>query len=214
MNNLIRLKYAGTCADCGASLPVGAQARYYGRGRVYGVTCHPRARAERPLVDRAMRAAVKTRTYNLGVTLLCANAYRTAYDLDTYATYVERFAINSWKLRAREGIHHGRDFCESCTIGEPCKLAVRIANLPGEISRIRRMTLAQLQAAGRADIARRYVERADSLPIYLNRNPSAWITATYDGEPPSGKARQARERVLEAMRLTMSGPGWSREVAA
>ena len=36
----ITLKYSGTCADCGAFLPVGATARWYGRGRVYGLTCH------------------------------------------------------------------------------------------------------------------------------------------------------------------------------
>ena len=41
MRRVITLKYAGTCADCGAELPVGSQARYYGRGRVYGTECHP-----------------------------------------------------------------------------------------------------------------------------------------------------------------------------
>ncbi len=37
---VIRLKFAGTCADCGAHLPVGAPARWYGRGKVYGTECH------------------------------------------------------------------------------------------------------------------------------------------------------------------------------
>jgi len=37
--NLIT-KYTGTCADCGAELPAGTKARYYGRGRLYGVDCH------------------------------------------------------------------------------------------------------------------------------------------------------------------------------
>jgi len=37
--NLIT-KYAGACADCGAELPAGTKARYYGRGRLYGVDCH------------------------------------------------------------------------------------------------------------------------------------------------------------------------------
>jgi hypothetical protein len=37
--NLIT-KYTGTCADCGAELPTGSKARYYGRGRLYGVDCH------------------------------------------------------------------------------------------------------------------------------------------------------------------------------
>ena len=38
----ITLKYAGTCRECGAELPVGSRARWYGRGRVYGLTCHGR----------------------------------------------------------------------------------------------------------------------------------------------------------------------------
>jgi len=37
--NLIT-KYTGTCADCGAELPTGSKARYYGRGRLYGIDCH------------------------------------------------------------------------------------------------------------------------------------------------------------------------------
>jgi len=37
--NLIT-KYAGACADCGSELPAGAKARYYGRGRLYGIDCH------------------------------------------------------------------------------------------------------------------------------------------------------------------------------
>lgn len=36
----ITLKFAGTCADCGAELPVGSTARWYGRGRIYGLSCH------------------------------------------------------------------------------------------------------------------------------------------------------------------------------
>lgn len=40
MKRIIRLKYEATCADCGAYLPAGSEARYYGRGRTYGVHCH------------------------------------------------------------------------------------------------------------------------------------------------------------------------------
>lgn len=40
------LKYPATCRDCGAALPVGARARYYGRGRVYGVDCHADTRTD------------------------------------------------------------------------------------------------------------------------------------------------------------------------
>ncbi len=42
MARTISLRWAGTCRDCGAHLPVGSRARYYGRGRVYGVGCHGR----------------------------------------------------------------------------------------------------------------------------------------------------------------------------
>jgi len=37
--NLIT-KYDGSCADCGSELPAGSKARYYGRGRLYGIDCH------------------------------------------------------------------------------------------------------------------------------------------------------------------------------
>lgn len=40
MTRIISLKYPAKCRDCGADLEVGAKARYYGRGRVYGVECH------------------------------------------------------------------------------------------------------------------------------------------------------------------------------
>jgi superfamily II DNA or RNA helicase len=42
------LRFEATCADCGARLPVGAVARYYGRGIAYGVACHSRSSAESP----------------------------------------------------------------------------------------------------------------------------------------------------------------------
>jgi len=37
---VITLRRADTCRDCGAELPAGSRARYYGRGRIYGTTCH------------------------------------------------------------------------------------------------------------------------------------------------------------------------------
>jgi hypothetical protein len=40
MVKTITLKFAGTCKACGASLPVGAKARWTGRGRVFGLSCH------------------------------------------------------------------------------------------------------------------------------------------------------------------------------
>lgn len=51
---IIKLRYAATCADCGAPLIAGDRARYYGRGKVYGVDCHTKAESaernfERPV---------------------------------------------------------------------------------------------------------------------------------------------------------------------
>jgi len=37
---LITLNYAARCRECKKLLPVGAKARFYGRGRVYGTSCH------------------------------------------------------------------------------------------------------------------------------------------------------------------------------
>ena len=36
----ITLKFDGDCKDCGAFLPAGSTARWYGRGRLYGLSCH------------------------------------------------------------------------------------------------------------------------------------------------------------------------------
>ncbi len=36
----IKLRFAAVCRDCGAELPAGAEARWYGRGKVYGIGCH------------------------------------------------------------------------------------------------------------------------------------------------------------------------------
>jgi len=37
MARTITLKFPGTCADCGTKLAAGELARWYGRGRVYGI---------------------------------------------------------------------------------------------------------------------------------------------------------------------------------
>jgi len=42
MARTITLKFPGTCRDCGSALGIGALARWYGRGRVYGIGCHPK----------------------------------------------------------------------------------------------------------------------------------------------------------------------------
>lgn len=41
----ITLQYAAQCRDCGTELPVGSRARWYGRGKVYGIGCHADTRA-------------------------------------------------------------------------------------------------------------------------------------------------------------------------
>ena len=42
MARVIKLKYSAKCKECGADLPVGSRARYYGRGKIYGSDCHSR----------------------------------------------------------------------------------------------------------------------------------------------------------------------------
>jgi hypothetical protein len=49
MSRTITLKFEGRCADCGAALPVGSRARYYGRGKVYGIGCHSPAGTSTPI---------------------------------------------------------------------------------------------------------------------------------------------------------------------
>ena len=57
MARTITLRYDGTCRDCGAELLAGTLARYYGRGRVYGVDCHEDSRGERRAVPAPARTA-------------------------------------------------------------------------------------------------------------------------------------------------------------
>ena len=45
---VITLKFEGRCADCGATLPVGPRAKWYGRGRVYGIGCHTKETSKAP----------------------------------------------------------------------------------------------------------------------------------------------------------------------
>jgi len=55
MSKTITLKYEAVCADCGAKLPVGATARWYGRGRIYGVGCHEKPEDTAKAPRRARR---------------------------------------------------------------------------------------------------------------------------------------------------------------
>ena len=56
----ITLRRDDTCRDCGAELPAGSRARYYGRGQSYGLSCHeatPEQREQRRAAGRARRLA-------------------------------------------------------------------------------------------------------------------------------------------------------------
>jgi len=43
MVRTITTKFDGFCADCSAPIPAGTRARWTGRGRVFGLTCHARS---------------------------------------------------------------------------------------------------------------------------------------------------------------------------
>ena len=51
----ITTRYPSYCADCGAAIPEGVQARYYGRGHLYGIGCHEQG--DGPHVTSALAAA-------------------------------------------------------------------------------------------------------------------------------------------------------------
>ena len=40
MARIIKLRWPAVCRDCGTDLAPGVEARYYGRGRIFGVHCH------------------------------------------------------------------------------------------------------------------------------------------------------------------------------
>ena len=42
MARTITLRYDARCRECGAHLPAGTEARYYKRGFIYGLKCHPK----------------------------------------------------------------------------------------------------------------------------------------------------------------------------
>lgn len=59
MSTTIIVKFQGKCTDCGSVVPVGAEARYYGRGKLYGTTCHPQ-KGESAVTEIAAPATVPT----------------------------------------------------------------------------------------------------------------------------------------------------------
>ncbi len=56
MRRIIQLRYPGTCRECGADLAVGDDARYYGRGKIYGVNCHQQKPSQLTGEQRARQA--------------------------------------------------------------------------------------------------------------------------------------------------------------
>ena len=54
MKKAMTLRYDGVCKECGAHLPAGSQARYYGRGRIYGIGCHADTRSNGNARPRAL----------------------------------------------------------------------------------------------------------------------------------------------------------------
>ncbi len=53
MARTITLKYDATCKDCGTEIAAGETARWYGRGRVYGTTCHEQKPQRQTAAQRA-----------------------------------------------------------------------------------------------------------------------------------------------------------------
>jgi hypothetical protein len=50
------LRYEGKCRDCGAALEVGSKAKWYGRGKVYGIGCHANTGKEKTAYQRGDRS--------------------------------------------------------------------------------------------------------------------------------------------------------------
>lgn len=72
MSRTIRLRYPASCRDCGADLPAGSRARYYGRGRVYGLECHDKSdTAAGSLADWHDKQSTESHatTFSSGVTI-------------------------------------------------------------------------------------------------------------------------------------------------
>ncbi len=55
----LTLKYDATCRSCGANIPAGSVALYYGPGKVYGIDCHeyrPEPKHTREELESKLRA--------------------------------------------------------------------------------------------------------------------------------------------------------------
>ncbi len=56
MVRTITTKFDGFCADCSAPIPAGTRARWTGRGRVFGLSCHAKRDADNALDAPGSRA--------------------------------------------------------------------------------------------------------------------------------------------------------------
>jgi len=89
MAKVINLKFAGKCADCGAHLPKGTRAKYYGRGRVYGLYCHPKP------AEREAESEFK-RSNGACEDAPCCGCCGPQGDGDYYGTYAAEQANEPW----------------------------------------------------------------------------------------------------------------------
>jgi hypothetical protein len=53
----ITLKRDDVCAECGAVLKTGQEARWYRNGKVYGLTCHPQIEGKKFYAERPKKAS-------------------------------------------------------------------------------------------------------------------------------------------------------------
>jgi hypothetical protein len=63
MPRTITTKYPARCADCGTELAIGSEVRYYGYGRIYGMTCHAKGNEPNLLTTLENAAGAAERAY-------------------------------------------------------------------------------------------------------------------------------------------------------
>jgi len=54
----ITLKWPARCADCAAALAPGTEAKFYGRGRIYGISCHAKPASSDANADASVEIAL------------------------------------------------------------------------------------------------------------------------------------------------------------
>lgn len=119
MSRTIVTRYEGKCHDCGTILAVGVQARYYGRGRLYGVDCHENTWAtntDQPILARCTQcdyayegdhcdnsACFDGLTVQREIHYWTSSAFILCQKLDTAASYVNAFARDLWQSYVDSG---------------------------------------------------------------------------------------------------------------